>query len=294
MMATQQTSASVVTAGQGIGRKTLQDTIKEIETQIALLGPGPHTVKQQEDLSKLKELHGRALAEQEKVLSAATNFPNAPQRTQLQPQLQPQMQQMQQMQPQMTVVQHSQPHIMTTQSTGTVQMVNIIKPPMVTTQATLPVVCTSAPQQLNTGLVNATASPVTIPRPITVQGGTTVPQPGTPGRISPEGNQILTKRRLHDLVKEVDPNEQLDEDVEELLLQIADDFIENVVTSACQLAKHRKSSTVEVKDVQLHLERNWNMWIPGFGSEDVRPYKKSTTTEAHKQRLALIRKTLKK
>nr|XP_006822367.1 PREDICTED: transcription initiation factor TFIID subunit 12-like [Saccoglossus kowalevskii] len=273
MMATQQTSASVVTAGQGIGRKTLQDTIKEIETQIALLGPGPHTVKQQEDLSKLKELHGRALAEQEKATTidsatttastcvcaghsnpaAATNFPNAPQRTQLQPQLQPQMQQMQQMQPQMTVVQHSQPHIMTTQSTGTVQMVNIIKPPMVTTQATLPVVCTSAPQQLNTGLVNATASPVTIPRPITVQGGTTVPQPGTPGRISPEGNQILTKRRLHDLVKEVDPNEQLDEDVEELLLQIADDFIENVVTSACQLAKHRKSSTVEVKDVQLHL-----------------------------------------
>ena len=25
------------------------------------------------------------------------------------------------------------------------------------------------------------------------------------------------------------------------------------------------------------------MWIPGFGSEEVRPYKKSATTEAHKQ-----------
>lgn len=69
----------------------------------------------------------------------------------------------------------------------------------------------------------------------------------------------------------------------QMLLQIADDFIESVVTAACQLARHRKSSTLEVKDVQLHLERQWNMWIPGFGSEEIRPYKKACTTEAHKQ-----------
>ena len=30
-------------------------------------------------------------------------------------------------------------------------------------------------------------------------------------------------------------------------------------------------------------ERNWNMWVPGFGSEDLKPYKKASTTEAHKQ-----------
>ncbi|XP_075460000.1 transcription initiation factor TFIID subunit 12 isoform X2 [Ascaphus truei] len=114
------------------------------------------------------------------------------------------------------------------------------------------------------------------------------------GRASPDANQVLPKKKLQDLVREVDPNEQLDEDVEEMLLQIADDFIESVVSAACQLARHRKSTTLEVKDVQLHLERQWNMWVPGFGSEEIRPYKKACTTEAHKQRMALIRKTTKK
>lgn len=42
----------------------------------------------------------------------------------------------------------------------------------------------------------------------------------------------------------------------QMLLQIADDFIESVVTAACQLARHRKSNTLEVKDVQLHLGRS--------------------------------------
>ncbi|KAF0306920.1 Transcription initiation factor TFIID subunit 12 [Amphibalanus amphitrite] len=105
---------------------------------------------------------------------------------------------------------------------------------------------------------------------------------------------LLTKQRLHELVKEVDPNEQLDEEVEELLLQLADDFIESTVSTACQLAKHRKAATVDVKDVQLYLERKWNMWIPGFGTEEIRPYKRSGATEAHKQRMAIIRKALKK
>ena len=39
----------------------------------------------------------------------------------------------------------------------------------------------------------------------------------------------------------------------QMLMQIADDFIDNVVTASCLIAKHRKSNTVEVKDVQLHL-----------------------------------------
>lgn len=65
--------------------------------------------------------------------------------------------------------------------------------------------------------------------------------------------QVLTKTRLQDLVKEIDPCEQLDEEVEDLLLQLVDDFVNSTVNTACVFAKHRNASTVEVKDVQLYL-----------------------------------------
>lgn len=63
--------------------------------------------------------------------------------------------------------------------------------------------------------------------------------------------QLLTKPRLQELVREVDPNEQLDEEVEDILLQIADDFVENAINGACLLAKHRKQNKVEIRDVQV-------------------------------------------
>ena len=48
------------------------------------------------------------------------------------------------------------------------------------------------------------------------------------GAGNADSNEVLDKKRLQELVKEVDPNEQLDEEVETMLLQIADDFIEQV------------------------------------------------------------------
>lgn len=93
-------------------------------------------------------------------------------------------------------------------------------------------------------------------------------------------------------MSEIDPSEQLDDDVEDMLLQMTDDFVDNLVTASSQLARHRGAQALEVNDVQLILEKNFNMYIPGFGQ---RPAKKAPhQTEAHKQRLALIRKTLKK
>ncbi|KAB1269233.1 Transcription initiation factor TFIID subunit 12 [Camelus dromedarius] len=241
------------------GLTAVADVIKDLDTQIALIGLGPHSSKKKQDLDKLYELKSKAR-----------------------------------------------------------QIMNQFGPSALINLSNFSSI---KPEPANTPPQGSMANSTTV---VKIPG-----TPGTGGRLSPENNQVLTKKKLQDLVREVDPNEQLDEDVEEMLLQIADDFIESVVTAACQLARHRKSSTLEVKDVQLHLvdvprlvlpdpclrvtlypdaaflvslplcglflaERQWNMWIPGFGSEEIRPYKKACTTEAHKQRMALIRKTTKK
>ncbi|CAH1972797.1 unnamed protein product [Acanthoscelides obtectus] len=111
---------------------------------------------------------------------------------------------------------------------------------------------------------------------------------------SSEPIQVLTKQRLHDLVRETDQTLNLEEEVEEIILSYVDEFVDRVLNGASMIAKNRHANTIEVKDVQQFLNRNYNMWVPGFGTDELKPYKRSLTTEAHKQRLALIRKTLKK
>ena len=103
-------------------------------------------------------------------------------------------------------------------------------------------------------------------------------------------SQILTKSRLADLVKDTDPTLILEEDVEEALLVYTDYFVTRIFDGASAIAKHRHVNTVEVKDVQQFLGRNFGIWAPGFGTDELRPYKRKLRAESHKQRLALIRK----
>ncbi|KIM32386.1 hypothetical protein M408DRAFT_63472 [Serendipita vermifera MAFF 305830] len=72
------------------------------------------------------------------------------------------------------------------------------------------------------------------------------------------------RKKIQELVSSVDSNVKVDADAEDLLLEIADEFIDSVANFACRLAKHRGSQNLDVRDLQLHLEMHHGIRIPGF------------------------------
>lgn len=105
-------------------------------------------------------------------------------------------------------------------------------------------------------------------------------------------NRILSKRSIQELVTQIDPSERLDPEVEDILMDIADDFVESITSFGCSLAKHRKSNTLEAKDVLLHLERNWNTTLPGFSGDEIKIYRKPFSSDIHKDRLATVKRSI--
>ncbi|PYI02128.1 hypothetical protein BO78DRAFT_227573 [Aspergillus sclerotiicarbonarius CBS 121057] len=106
-----------------------------------------------------------------------------------------------------------------------------------------------------------------------------------------EGQRVLSKKMLDILVRQVTgggEGEGLTPDAEEFILQMADDFVDDVITDACRLAKLRPSSTLEIRDIQLVLERKYNMRISGFSTDDLRTVKKPQPTQGWTQKMSAI------
>ncbi|KAI0886947.1 uncharacterized protein GGS22DRAFT_159026 [Annulohypoxylon maeteangense] len=106
-----------------------------------------------------------------------------------------------------------------------------------------------------------------------------------PVQFDAEGEHVLSKKKLDELVRQVcggaspgaDGN-YLTPDVEESVLNVADNFVDQVIHSACRLAKERGSKVLETRDLQLVLERVYNIRIPGHTSEELRTVRKVQPT----------------
>ncbi|KAI1174750.1 hypothetical protein F4777DRAFT_579642 [Nemania sp. FL0916] len=138
------------------------------------------------------------------------------------------------------------------------------------------------------------------PQPVAVGGGNTPGRPTYGGgngaggvmnqpviakmaapQFDTEGDHVLSKKKLDELVRQIcgggspgpDGN-YLTPDVEESVLTIADNFVDDVLHKACSLAKERGSKVLEIRDIQIVLERVYNIRIPGYTSDELRTVRK--------------------
>lgn len=60
------------------------------------------------------------------------------------------------------------------------------------------------------------------------------------------------------------------------------------MTSACKLAKLRGATTLEIRDIQLVLERQYNIRVPGFATDEVRTVRKTQPAAAYYQKMSAV------
>lgn len=72
------------------------------------------------------------------------------------------------------------------------------------------------------------------------------------------------------------------------MLQLADEFVDNVVTQACRMAKAREGNMLEIRDIQHVLERTYNIRVPGYASDEIRTVRKPQPAAAWTQKLNAI------
>ncbi|KAK6461377.1 transcription initiation factor TFIID subunit A-domain-containing protein [Scheffersomyces coipomensis] len=117
-----------------------------------------------------------------------------------------------------------------------------------------------------------------------------------PNNIPNNGGRVLTKRKLVELVNSIgveegDQKTIVDNDVEDILLDLADEFVTSVTGFACKLAKHRKMDKLDIRDFQLHLERNWALRVPGYALDEIKSVRKWQPNPEYKENVAKIEKS---
>lgn len=78
------------------------------------------------------------------------------------------------------------------------------------------------------------------------------------------------KMKMQEFAETIDASLNVDWPVEDVLLNLTDEYVDLVSQTSSQLAKHRKSATIDRKDVQFAYESLFGRALPGFSSDAIR------------------------
>ncbi|VDL73068.1 unnamed protein product [Nippostrongylus brasiliensis] len=120
---------------------------------------------------------------------------------------------------------------------------------------------------------------------------------------APSSNgSVIDKTRIDDLTRQISSNTVLDDVVKDFLCEYVDEYVTTLVNHVCKLVKHRGTHRIEARDVEFVLDVVYKMpsvpraSVHVFGAPAaIRPERITPQpTEAHKQRMLLIKKVVKK
>ncbi|TKR62413.1 hypothetical protein L596_026382 [Steinernema carpocapsae] len=136
-----------------------------------------------------------------------------------------------------------------------------------------------------------------------------------PSRMPLGSGQLLEPAMLDDIAKQVDATANLDDGVKDALICYVDEYIQLIIEKSADIARHRGSRRIEHRDVAFVLKNFFDMGDLAAQSlaaadehlnppnvEDVingvglgqQAAANRPNMNAHNQRVALIKKTLKK
>eukprot|EP01129_Flabellula_baltica_P007357 TRINITY_DN2855_c0_g1_i3.p1 TRINITY_DN2855_c0_g1~~TRINITY_DN2855_c0_g1_i3.p1 ORF type:complete len:169 (+),score=44.44 TRINITY_DN2855_c0_g1_i3:178-684(+) len=75
--------------------------------------------------------------------------------------------------------------------------------------------------------------------------------------------QLANPEKIREILSKLDPNQEIEDEAVLYIQREINQFVVTSLHSAAKLAGHRKSQVVEKKDLSLHLDRVWNIRVPG-------------------------------
>ncbi|KAF1334967.1 Transcription initiation factor, partial [Globisporangium splendens] len=135
------------------------------------------------------------------------------------------------------------------------------------------------------------------PTSATTTNTTSSPKGSTPGspynsfqNASTMTKALTPNTELGELLRSIEPRYCFHPAVEELLLEMATEFVQDVVGFSGKLAKHRRSNVLEPRDLQFCLAKNYGISLAGVlnGAEGSAPNPATTATSSAGDNAAVL------